>query len=501
MNDRTTLAELGGFDSSERTIPVLAGGNMGHLTLKMNLSIRELIDMTRVYNITTLEELGVKEGGLDAQRVLNDAHAKNLARYIVIGLVETNVRRMKRLGQTVSPRIDTLQNQLGKSEYSCLQPFVTNIRDCKPGGEDLIVERIEEKTKGGDISRLDGVLKVVLTSKHIMSVVDGQHRRYAFDLVMKWLTEINNMKKYPARGVFNPEDTLLEGEYLDAEIFEFWRQVLDLAIKESFVTVECHLGATAIQERQIFSDLNSKGKTVELSQTLEYDSSDAVNAFIKQKLIGEEIIQFETVVKDSSSWQDDEGALLRKDLNPITALCMFGKSSTKNISPSMVSKHGSIAEKFWESVQKVKGFAKKGARAKTVAAQPVVLKAIARLAYDLGYGKGGMKNEKQLIELWKAVQTGKLDFSHKNVAWRSLILSAADREKLLPGVSEYVHVPSGTNLDAGTYDAESGWVRYGAKHNDIYPRIGDLIRYQLGFDPRPSVTRSIAKENEAANAA
>lgn len=112
-------------------------------------------------------------------------------------------------------------------------------------------------------------------------------------------------------------------------MLEFWRQVLDLAVKESFVTVECHLGATAIQERQIFADLNSKGKTVELSQSLDYDSSDAVNAFIKKRLIGEEVIKFELVVKDSSNWQEDEGALLRKDLNPITVLCMFGKSSTK----------------------------------------------------------------------------------------------------------------------------------------------------------------------------
>ena len=112
-----------------------------------------------------------------------------------------------------------------------------------------------------------------------------------------------------------------------------------------------------------------------------------------------------------------------------------------------------------------------------------------------------MKNEEHLAELWKAVQSGRLDLSHKNDAWRSLILSAADREQLLPGVSEYVHVPSGTNLDAGTYNEENSWVRYGAKHNDIYPRIGDLIRYQLGFAPRPSVTRSIAKETEAVKGA
>ena len=48
-----------------------------------------------------------------------------------------------------------------------------------------------------------------------------------------------------------------------------------------------------------------------------------------------------------------------------------------------------------------------------------------------------------------------------------VMLDSDEREQRHKGVSEYVHVPVGTNLDAGTYDADNNWVRYGAKHNDI----------------------------------
>jgi hypothetical protein len=64
------------------------------------------------------------------------------------------------------------------------------------------------------------------------------------------------------------------------------------------------------------------------------------------------------------------------------------------------------------------------------------------------------------------------------------MLNNAERSKLFKGIDKYVHIPSGTNLDAGTYDPETGWVRYGSKRNDIYPRLGDLIRFDLGLKSR-----------------
>jgi hypothetical protein len=78
--------------------------------------------------------------------------------------------------------------------------------------------------------------------------------------------------------------------------------------------------------------------------------------------------------------------------------------------------------------------------------------------------------------------------------WRSLLMSVSEREIEFPGISEFVHVPRGTNLDAGTWDEDNGWLRYGSRHNDIFPRLSDAIRFQLGFEPRYTVSNAVAAE-------
>ena len=166
-------------------------------------------------------------------------------------------------------------------------------------------------------------------------------------------------------------------------------------------------------------------------------------------------------------------------------------SKSKNITPSQVDDRKGFGKKFWTTIQQIQGFGSKRSRTKTVAAQPVVLKAVAKLANELMFGRDDIRNEENLIKLWKSIESGKLDFSHSNPIWRSLMLDPVTREKTHKGIENYVYVPLGTNLDAGTFDKDKNWVRYGSKHNDIFPRIGDLIRYELNFDPRPSVTKAI----------
>ena len=116
-------------------------------------------------------------------------------------------------------------------------------------------------------------------------------------------------------------------------------------------------------------------------------------------------------------------------------------------------------------------------------------------------GTPQLKNEKHLSELFVSIASGDLDFSHQNELWRSLFIEKNERERLHPGISQFVHVPIGTNLDAGTFDADNSWVRFGSRHNDIRPRIGDLIRFSLGFNARPTVTKAIAKESAENNVA
>lgn len=484
-------------DSTERTIPVLAGGNLGNPTLKMNLSIKEVVRISQVFNAKTIKDLGLEGTALDAQRPLYEKHAEGLAQYVVIGLVAMLIRKMRQSGEKVPARVLKMQEQIGVSSYSMLQPLVANIRHCEEDFSDLKPRTIMEKLPNNGEQELDGVFRVTLASRHTLSIVDGQHRVVAFTEVLKWLRSVTSNRQYPVKGLFHPVDTYHGGHHkLHPELVDFWQKVEDVATTESTVCIECHLGASDEQERQIFSDLNSKGKKAELSLALEYDESDAVNAYIKQELLGDGdgIIGFRIRSTDNKDWLSDDGTLLRKELNPITCLVMRGKLSSRGFSPKDVGDYKSLANKFWTVIQEIPDFGKPMSRSKTVAAQPVVLKGLARLVYDLGLGSKADINHDHLQRLWEAIESGELDFSHENKMWGLLMKSSAERSKLDKDIGKYVHVPAGTNLDAGTVDPDHGWVRYGSKHNDIYPRIGDLIRWKLKLNPRASVARSIAKE-------
>ena len=93
-----------------------------------------------------------------------------------------------------------------------------------------------------------------------------------------------------------------------------------------------------------------------------------------------------------------------------------------------------------------------------------------------------LQNADYLVRLWEALEKGTLVLSQNKYDF------CANQKKGIKLLREQIHVyvKPGTNLDAGTYDEENEWVRYGAKH-DILARIGDLIRYQLKFDPRPDI--------------
>jgi hypothetical protein len=55
-------------------------------------------------------------------------------------------------------------------------------------------------------------------------------------------------------------------------------------------------------------------------------------------------------------------------------------------------------------------------------------------------------------------------------------------EKGLCGLAEYLPSSETGNRDIGSYQERA--MRFGSKHNDIYPMIGDMIRWKLGLPNR-----------------
>lgn len=481
LGEMTTTAT-----STVHRFAALTGENLGHLTLKICVPIRRFIELSEVGNRQTILDNEKFNEQFVAQRPLMRDHAANLGVYTLMGLVGSQISALKGEGKTITEEVKNLQLQLGKPPYTCIQPIVVNIRACKPSGSNISIKEIPGTPE---------IIQVALTDEQIFWVIDGQHRRQGFGMVLDFLKNITRTYKYPKRGLFSP--TNYDDSPISESLCSFWNSVLDSALTRSTVSIEVHLGLNSEQEQQLFFDLNQKGRKVPASLAYAYDHTDAVNVFVKDDIIEEKLLPFIPKDSDSSDWHVDDGALARKDVNSVSSFLFQGKGSSKGATPALISERREFAIKFWEIVCCIPHFGIEKAKTNTVSAQPVVLKALAKLAYDLAYGTPALRDTKALEALYNAIKSNNLSFSHDNELWQALFLTQAEREEKFPGIEKYVFVPRGTNLDAGTYDDDNKWVRYGSRHNDIYQRLGDIIRYQLSLDPRPTVTRAIDKESRA----
>lgn len=488
--DTLTIADLGDqLGSQVQTYKALADENLGNMTLKMSLSLRQFVDMSWVANQANNSQNEMFKDQPVAQRTLIPAHVKGLAQYTLMGLVNAQFRLMKKQGIEIKPDVAELVTYLPSGPYASMQPIVCNIRPpgCEFGGKGISIQQINDK-----YDNPTGVFRVSLSQKHILYVVDGQHRRAGFEQVIEFLRHVNRTYKYPKKGIFMPpgytEDLMSES------IHDFWQKVLETALTRSSIAVEVHLGLNVDQEQQLFVDLNARSKAVGQSFVNSFDHADPVNKFINEELIDSGVVNFILSDDDQSDWHKDKGQLKRKDIKQICALLFLGKTSSNTATPVIINERRAFGIKFWKTLCSVPGFGSEGAREKTVLQQPVVMKALAKLAHDLGYGTAKLRDETALKKLYASISDGTINFGHNDPLWQALLVSSKEREEKFPGISEYVHVPIGTNLDAGTWDENNKWVRFGSRHNDIFPRLGDTIRYKLNLGPRPTVTNAISKE-------
>jgi hypothetical protein len=190
------------------------------------------------------------------------------------------------------------------------------------------------------------------------------------------------------------------------------------------------------------------------------------------------------VERDKVDWHSDEGNISRKDVIAVNAILFLNKTNVAGAQPSMVEERKEVALRFWEAVNQIDGFGEPGAKEQTIAAQPVVLKALAKLTYDFAFAKN--PEPESLEMLLDAIANGGIDFSHRNPLWRYYELTPDEIKKHgLKGLGAYL--PSddvGANRDVGSYDPSTSVIRFGAKHNDIYPILGDMVRWQIKLPNR-----------------
>lgn len=463
----TTLSSMIDLGTDDEPLNVLMGYNLGNLTWSADVKLATFVEWSEIANDP--------EKGDIAQRRLDPNHAKSLAGFMLKGLINAAKVRRALQGKPVPHIYTEVQERLGTKPYCALQPVVANIREMDPNTPSIRAERGVTKT-GETVG-----FKVFMPRTYRWWVVDGQHRRFGGEMLMDWLKEVTRTGRYPARGGIID----FKGEVSDDEML-VWIEALECARTFATVKIEFHLGLDINQERQLFHDLNNLGKKINVSQATEFDQGNPINNFVRVVL--EEGIGFAITERDTKDWAKDDGALLRKDLAAINSIAFLNKTNARSATPLLVSERQEDIARLWEAISALPGFGEDGAKIKTVAAQPVVLKALGKLTFDLLYSNRRPANGRELFDRLVA-NLGDVEFEHTNPMWRYYEMSNEERSNPdIAGLSDYL--PDGglitpeSNRDLGAF--QSGIMRFGAKHNDIYPILGDMIRWKMGLPNRHS---------------
>lgn len=452
------------------------GNNLGHRTFTTCIAMKQFYENSLIANDRT--NMNPQE---IAQRPLDPIHAKKLGIYILKGLVSAVIDHTKQhleKGKTsdvekIPQSWLDIQNELGQQVYEGLQPIVVNIRECSPNGDDLKVSADPNHN----------FYKVQLEQKHKFWVVDGQHRRRGMELVIEFLQAICQRACYARKEIFVPKNrTSLR---ITQEELLLWEKCLNFAAQNVTVTLEVHLGLDPSQERQLFHDMNRLVKKMDTNLALDFDTSNPVNGFTKTFLVDE--LGFNISDSDIKDWDNDSGSLARKEVTSVNARLFMNKTNINGATAEICNVGENVAKSFWTAVSKIPGFGQEGAHKNTVAAQSVILKALAKLAYDFMLSSRKPENGEELFNLLLQGidQTGqrKIDFNHSNPVWRYYELTSDEIKSYhLESLKDFLPDASTGNRDIGSY--QSNYIRFGSKHNDIFPILGDMIRWQLGLPSR-----------------
>lgn len=491
MADYVNLNSLkAGSTSPGLETVALISDNLGSPTLKLMLNMREAMEFTRVANITTLVEMGATKdqaSAESAQRELRPAHAANLSRYVIKGAVKSYIENLERNSEHVPPVASRIYEDIGADiPYVSLQPITVNIREAGERGSQLLIDGSKGKAE------LFPVVYLKLKGNQGLWVIDGQHRRMALHMLDQWCRKISlpGTDKYPVQNSpYIPSDE--QYRVITPEDRSFWAEVHHYLLTTAFLAVEAHLGLERGQERQLFHDLNSKTLAVGQNLSHTYDQSNAVNLYVG-KLQGTFVPNFSAT--ENATWE--QGLPSRTDLVAVFSLLAGGaQNAGGNKPPALLSARlKEVGGDFAEAIKSVPGFGNVESKKFTVVAQPIVMKAIARLAYDCFF-ENSSKNSNITPEhgkcLLQAIKSGELGFGHDEPLWRALMMSEQERLECFPGIEDYLYIAKSTNLIAGSF--ENGYVRFSPNTKDLLRRLGDLIRYQLKLPARIEVTKAIAK--------
>lgn len=467
---------------TEFSTPVLNGFNMGNRTLSLTMTMEQFRENSDVANQARIMDTSGDRSEI-AQRPLDEKHAKAIALYMVRGLLVSVKRFWEAEGRHIPEELENVLSELGEGPYQGLQPFTGNIRSCERDGDDLDIARSE-----------NGKLVLFLRQAQIIYIIDGQHRRHAYEMMVTWLKEMMSTSKYVNKrrgGIFVPED--LEDMRLTAVELEIWTAVQDMARSHFTVDITVHLGLKAEQERQLFHDLNNLGKKPDASLAQAFDQASPISVFIRKEIEANNLLGgikiSDTGSKKGQKNQEGEKAVIyRDDLVSTNAMLFAGATNQAGIMPSIVMPHVEYGRAFWQAVASQDHFGEDNWEAASLLSEPVMIKALAQLAYT--FHDSREKDHAIRDSFIAGLLAKKIDFSHKDPLWAIYFKTDEEREQMNEGLNDYVTPDSGRK----SYAVWQGdRLAFASNTRDIARYLGDLIRWKLRLPCRPGIATLKAK--------
>jgi DNA-sulfur modification-associated len=462
----TTLADVMDFAGSNRLIRVRVKRalNLGSNTMLTSLDIGTFLLQSMVGNDPLK--------GAVTQRKLDMSHSQKMAVFIFKGLVNFAIDRRRQEAKGVPEEAKKIAAYLGTQPYYAWSPIVGSIRDSI---NDISV----------DIAAADaGELELKLRSNQLIWVVDGQHRRMAWQIVLDFLNQLVRDRKYTKSGGLAPTDM----KQVADDAVSFWHEALMYYTDRFSVSIDLHFGLSIDQERQLFHDLNNLQKTVSTSQAQAFDQSNPINIFT-HRLRESEMFSDAQIVEDGRVDWDSEAWMKLDQLNAINARLFLNQTTISGARPAEVVPREDKAWVFWEAVTKIPNIF---SRKESVAAQAALLKAMARTYFELLWSRKP-EGEGVAEQFLEALTT--IDFSHDNPLWD---IEHMEDDK----VSEY---PELINFLPDKWrqkqigERVDGKVRFGSRHNESILVLPGIIRYLAKLPPAERRTGEQAEGREKAD--
>lgn len=447
----TTLADVLEFAGSNRFIELRAkrSVNLGSNTMVTTMDLGTFLLQSMVGNDPLK--------GPVTQRKPDVPHAQKMARFIFKGLVNYTFKKWEDAKRKIPADVVTIKNDLGDQPYYAWAPIVASIRDEM---REVKVEPVQDSP---------GELILKLRSNQMLWVVDGQHRRIAWGLVRDYLQQLTRDRKYTKSGGLVPADL----KQVSDEAASFWHEATTIFTERFSITIEIHFGLSIDKEKQLFHDLNNLQKTVSTSQAQAFDQSNPINIFT-HRLKDHEWFEGVSVVEEGRVDWEDAAWMKLDSLNAVNARLFLNQTTISGATASVVTEREEDAWSFWAAVTKIPGIFN---RNESVAAQPALLKSIARVYFEILWGR--KPEGKEVAEQFLA-HLPTIDFSHSNPLWNIEHLND-DKLSHYPALPDYLPDNWRQKSIGGIID---GKLRFGSRHNESILVLPGIIRYLAKLSPR-----------------